>query len=80
MVSAPDPTPFPLDHLAIRGAGEAPALVAGSETLTYAMLDERVGRMAGDLAGWGLAPGDRVASWMGKTAAACLLPLATARP
>ena len=75
----PDPTPYPLDHLTTRGAPAAPALIAGAETLTYAQLDATVGRSAATLLAHGLTPGDRVASWMGKTALACILPLAAAR-
>ena len=75
----PDPTPQPLDHLALRGRPEAAALVADGETISFARLDEQVGRIASALLAAGLAPGDRVASWMGKTRMACLLPLATAR-
>jgi acyl-CoA ligase (AMP-forming) (exosortase A-associated) len=74
-----DPTPKPLDHLASRGAPDAPALTAGGVTLTYAELEEEVGRTAEDLLGHGLEASDRVASWMGKTALACILPLAAAR-
>ncbi|GAA4759063.1 acyl-CoA ligase (AMP-forming), exosortase A system-associated [Sphingomonas daechungensis] len=75
----PDPMPFPLDHLVIRGAPDAPALTAGTETLTYADLEEEVGRTASTLLSRGLSAGDRVASWMGKTKLACILPLAAAR-
>ena len=39
-------------------------------------LDEAVGRTAAALLAQGLVAGDRVASWMGKTLLACLLPLA----
>jgi acyl-CoA ligase (AMP-forming) (exosortase A-associated) len=78
-VNAPDPTPFPLDQLTLRGVPEAPALVVGGETLDYAALDELVGRTATALVARGLKPGDRVASWMGKTLLACVLPLAAAR-
>jgi len=74
-----DPIPKPLDHLTQRGAPEAEALVVGNERLTYRQLDEAVGRTADALAAYGLAPGDRVASWMGKTKLACIMPLATAR-
>ena len=76
---SPDPTPYPLDHLALRGASEAPALTVGEVTLTYAELGDAVGRNAAELLAQGLAPGDRVASWMGKTMLACVLPLAAAR-
>ena len=74
-----DATPFPLDRLAGRGAPEAIALTAGKDVLTYAQLEEDVGRTAGTLVSRGLKPGDRVASWMAKTKLACILPLAAAR-
>ncbi len=76
---SPDPTPFPLDHLAERGAPGDPALTVGDVTLSYAELDDAVGRNAAALLAAGLKPGDRVASWMGKTMLACVLPLAAAR-
>ena len=75
----PDPTPLPLDHLATRGADHDPALVADGETFTYSELDQLVGQAAATLVARGLKPGDRVASWMGKTRLACILPLASAR-
>jgi acyl-CoA ligase (AMP-forming) (exosortase A-associated) len=78
-VSAPDPTPYPLDHLALRGDPGAVALTVCDAALTYAELDDAVGRNAAHLLAQGLAPGDRVASWMGKTMLACVLPLAAAR-
>ena len=78
-MSDPDPTPYPLDHLASRGAPDAPALTAGGETIDYAALDDLVARTAASLLGRGLTAGDRVASWMGKTQLACILPLACAR-
>ncbi len=74
-----DPTPYPLDHLALRGAPDAHALTVGDVTLTYAELDDAVGRNAAHMLARGLAPGDRVANWMGKTMLACVLPLAAAR-
>ena len=74
-----DAHPFPLDHLALRGAEDAAALVVGEERLTYRDLEQAVGRIAGALRSHGLVPGDRVATWMGKTRLACLMPLAAAR-
>ena len=76
---SPDPTPCPLDHLALRGKPDAPALSVGEVTITFAELDDAVGRNAAELLAQGLVPGDRVASWMGKTMLACVLPLAAAR-
>lgn len=76
---SPDPTPFPLDHLTLRGEANAPALTVGGETLSYAALDEVVGRMADRLLALGMKPGDRVAAWIGKTRLACMAPLACAR-
>ncbi len=78
-MTTPNPTPYPLDHLALRGAPGAAALTVGDVTITYAELDDAVGRNAAELLAQGLAPGDRVASWMGKTMLACVLPLAAAR-
>lgn len=78
-VTAPDPTPKPLDHLALRGAMDAPALIVGKEVLTHGELDREVGRLAATLLARGLEPGDRIATWMGKTMLACLMPLAAAR-
>ena len=75
----PDPTPYLLDHLALRGEPAATALIAGGDALTYAELDEAVGRAADALLTRGLQPGERVANWMGKTLQACILPLACAR-
>ena len=74
-----DPTLFPLDHLTLRGAAEAEALVVGDARLTYVELDVAVGTTASALLSLGLAPGDRVATWMGKTRLACIMPLAAAR-
>ncbi|MCT2558757.1 acyl-CoA ligase (AMP-forming), exosortase A system-associated [Tsuneonella sp. YG55] len=78
MSLAPDPRPRPLDHLAERGEGEAPALVLRGGTLTHQDLRTRVGQIAAWLAGRA-APGDRIASWAAKGEATCLLPLACAR-
>jgi acyl-CoA ligase (AMP-forming) (exosortase A-associated) len=78
MPVALDPRPRPLDHLAERGEGEAPALVLRGGTLNYQDLRTRVGQLASWLAGRA-AKGDRIASWAAKGEATCLLPLACAR-
>ncbi|HXG99471.1 MAG TPA: AMP-binding protein [Sphingomicrobium sp.] len=78
-MTSPDPTPYPLDHLALRGSPDAPALTVGEVTISFAELDDAVGRNAAHLLALGLSKGDRVAIWMGKTMLACVLPLAAAR-
>lgn len=69
----------PLDHLALRGEDNAPALVLREGTYSYKDLRDRVAAMAGWLRAEGLAPGDRVATWAAKGALTCLMPLAAAR-
>ena len=76
--SAPDPDPRPLDHLTQQGRTDDIALVLKAGALTYAMLEERVGRLAAWLSGRA-RKGDRIASWAAKGELTCLLPLATAR-
>ena len=78
-MTEPDPTPFPLDHLTRCGVRDSTALIVGDERLTYRQLDEAVGRLSSALLSRGLKPGDRVATWMGKTWLACIMPLAAAR-
>jgi len=78
-VKAPDPTPFPLDHLALRGQAGAPALVTREGALDYAELEAMVGTLAAALKGRGLGHGERVASWLPKNRLTSLLPLACAR-
>jgi acyl-CoA ligase (AMP-forming) (exosortase A-associated) len=78
-VQALDPTPHPLDHLTRRGEPGAPALLTREGLLDYAGLELAVGALAGALAGRGLTPGDRVASWLPKTRMTAVLPLACAR-
>lgn len=73
-----DPIPQPLDHV-LAGDGDAPALIDRAGVLTFAVAEAQVGRMAGWLAAQGLAPGDRVATWLPKTREACLMPLAAVR-
>lgn len=79
MAQTPDPTPYPLDHLAERGAENAPALILRAETLTHGDLRERVARMADWLASRVPEQGARVASWAAKGELTALLPLAAAR-
>jgi acyl-CoA ligase (AMP-forming) (exosortase A-associated) len=78
-MAGPDPTPFPLDHLTGRGRPDESALVADGRTLSYAALEDEVAHTAASFVARGLEPGDRVASWMGKTVLACVMPLAAAR-
>jgi acyl-CoA ligase (AMP-forming) (exosortase A-associated) len=78
-VQIPNPNPSPLDHLAICGKANSTAMVTKAESIDYAMLDQMVGRLAAAIRAAGLVAGDRVASWLNKTAEACILPLAAAR-
>lgn len=71
--------PLPLDHLAIRGREEAPALVLREGTLTYKALTERVGQMAAWLMDQVGETGARIATWAAKGELTCLMPLAAAR-
>ena len=74
-----DPVPRPIDHLTLRGAPGDAALATREGALDYAGLEAAVGALAGWLGRQGLAPGDRVATWLPKTRVACLMPLAAAR-
>ena len=78
-MQSPDPTPYPLDHLTLRGDPAAPALVTREGALDYAGVEAAVGALAAALKARGLAPGERVASWLPKTRMTSLLPLACAR-
>jgi acyl-CoA ligase (AMP-forming) (exosortase A-associated) len=76
---------LPLDHLALRGRDEAPALVLRSGVLTYQDLRTRVAVLAGwlrDVLGesaFAGVHGPRVATWAAKGGLTCLMPLAAAR-
>lgn len=72
-------TAKPLDHLALAGEPDAPALVLRDRTLTHKDLRESVGRLAAWLQGQVPERGARVASWATKGELTCLLPLAAAR-
>ena len=78
-MQVPDPHPYPLDHLTLRGADTAPALVGKEGVLDFAGLEAAVGRLAASLRHQGLEPGARVASWLPKNRMTGLLPLAAAR-
>ncbi|QLC24090.1 acyl-CoA ligase (AMP-forming), exosortase A system-associated [Parasphingopyxis algicola] len=79
MTKTLNPDPRPLDHLALRGAPDAVALIDKQGELDFAGLEAAVGALAAWLRRRGLEPGDRVASWLNKTRLACLMPLAAAR-
>ena len=78
MPIAPDPVPYPLDHLVERGEDEAPALILRDRRFSYRELRARIACLAGWLAEQ-LPQGARVASWAAKGETTCLLPLAAAR-
>lgn len=78
-MQAPDPTPRPLDHLTSMGAPGARALLTKEGPLDYSGLEAAVGTLASALKARGLAPGERVSSWLPKTRMTSLLPLACAR-
>jgi acyl-CoA synthetase (AMP-forming)/AMP-acid ligase II len=70
---------FPLDHLALRGAPDAPALRIKDKVYSYQSLNHRIGRLAAILAAQDFTAGDRIATWLPKTELACLMPLAAVR-
>ena len=74
-----DPVPQPIDSLPLRGSPGDVALVDRAGSLDFAELEVLAGAVAAWLAGRGLAPGARIASWLPKTRLACVLPLAAPR-
>lgn len=74
-----DPTPFPLDHLTMKGASNAIALIDREGSLDFSGLERQVSALAAALVAQGPGAGARVASWLPKTRLTCLLPLACAR-
>ncbi|MBB4858514.1 acyl-CoA ligase (AMP-forming) (exosortase A-associated) [Novosphingobium chloroacetimidivorans] len=68
-----------LDHLAERGAADAPALVLREGTINHETLRTRVAALAGWLQARVPQPGARVATWAAKGELTCLMPLAAAR-
>ncbi|WP_445192970.1 AMP-binding protein [Sphingomonas sp. Tas61C01] len=77
-MALPDPVPRPIDHV-LRGAPDAPALLDRAGGWSFADLERAVASVAGWLVRQGLAPGDRVATWLPKTRLACVMPLAAPR-
>lgn len=69
----------PIDHVLLRGDPGRPALEGRAGHLSFAELEERLGHLAAWLAGFGLEPGARVASWIAKGPVAALMPLAAPR-
>ncbi|MFN3945544.1 MAG: acyl-CoA ligase (AMP-forming), exosortase A system-associated [Allosphingosinicella sp.] len=78
-MQAPDPTLRPLDHLTLRGAADAPALLTREGLLDYAGLERAVAALAEALRARVPEAGARVASWLPKGRMTALLPLACAR-
>jgi acyl-CoA ligase (AMP-forming) (exosortase A-associated) len=73
------PPARPIDHILSGGEPSAPALDGRAGTMDFAELETALGRLAAWLAGFGLSPGDRVASWVAKGPIAALMPLAAPR-
>ncbi len=79
MPPQPSPAIRPLDHLALAGADDSPALVLRSGVLAYKDLRSRIAALAGWLVQVLPEPGARVATWAAKGELTCLMPLAAAR-
>lgn len=69
----------PLDHLVLRGADDAPALVLRVGVVSYKDLRTRVSHLAAWLQDRVPEKGARVATWAAKGEMTCLMPLAAAR-
>ena len=76
---APTDIILPIDHVLLRGDPVRPALDGRSGTMDFAELEASVGHLAAWLAGFGLEPGARVASWVAKGQVAAIMPLAAPR-
>ncbi|MEM1196115.1 MAG: acyl-CoA ligase (AMP-forming), exosortase A system-associated [Pseudomonadota bacterium] len=83
MPQIPDPTPFPIDHLANlayeAGGGERPALKLKGESLNHNALKQRVAKLSAWLSKQVPKRGRRVATWAAKGELSCLMPLAAPR-
>jgi acyl-CoA ligase (AMP-forming) (exosortase A-associated) len=73
-----DPIPCPIDHV-LRGQPGDAALIDRAGSWSFADVEAAVGAVAGWLAAQGWQLGERVATWLPKTRAACVMPLAVAR-
>lgn len=69
----------PIDHLPSMGGADHPALAGKAGTLSFAELEQEVGRLAAWLSARELPAGARVASWLAKGRLSVLLPLAAPR-
>ncbi|MDF8332249.1 acyl-CoA ligase (AMP-forming), exosortase A system-associated [Novosphingobium cyanobacteriorum] len=79
MLPEPDSNVLPLDHLALRGAPDAPALLFKDRSLSFEALNRRIGQLAAWLSAQVPERGARIATWLAKTELACLMPLAAVR-
>ena len=79
MPSHASPAIRPLDHLALAGRDEDPALLLRSGVLTYQDLRARIAALSGWLSHRLPEAGTRVATWAAKGELTCLMPLAAAR-
>jgi amino acid adenylation domain-containing protein len=70
------PEPRPIDHVL---KGDGVALIDREGAMSFAEVEAAVARLAGWLMEQGFAAGARVATWLPKTRAACLMPLAAPR-
>lgn len=73
------PKTRPIDHILLRGEPTRPALDGRSGHLDFAELESTLGHLAAWLQGFGLPPGERVASWVAKGPVAALMPMAATR-
>jgi len=78
-VQVPDSKPYPIDHVALSGRRDAPALVTKTVTMSYAALEQAVGALAAALQAHAPERGARVATWLPKTVEACQMPVAAPR-
>jgi acyl-CoA ligase (AMP-forming) (exosortase A-associated) len=79
MPGSPENPILPLDHLTLRGADHADALVLREGPVSWKDLRSRVSRLAAWLAREVPEKGARVATWAAKGELTCLMPLAAAR-